>query len=70
MFYFAAKHSSFPKKGPAVCLPPLKGPHIRLYFSQKPPPLFCWGLCCYPWKRKRFRWLYFLVRKFPRMRVG
>lgn len=24
----------------------------------------------YPWKRKRLRWLYFLVRKLPRMRVG
>lgn len=31
------------------------------------------GLCGpipYPWKRKRLRWLYFLVRKLPRMRVG
>lgn len=24
----------------------------------------------YPWNRKRLRWLYFLVRKLPRIRVG
>lgn len=24
----------------------------------------------YPWKRNRLRWLYFLVRKLPRILVG